>query len=528
MLKNALEVVMKLNIDDSLVKRARDLSEKIVDDIQKFIDGHSTTSVERSVVRLFGIDGVNSENEPLPNVVVDEVHKKGKLNRGIAYWIANACLQKNTNPQKIAEMMAFEGLDITTLPFSKDGDVLNKIDELASIGMEKMKNTRLTREKYLKELSDPSQPWLYLIVATGNIYEDIVQAKAAAEEGADIIAVIRSTAQSLLDYVPYGPTTEGFGGTYATQENFRLMREALDEVGEKVNRYIRLTNYASGLCMPEISVMGALERLDVMLNDSMYGILFRDINMQRTFVDQYFSRMINAYSGIIINTGEDNYMKTDDPKIQEYSVTASQFINEQFALRAGLPYEQMGIGHAFEQDPYQENSFLDELAHALLTRQLFPNSPIKYMPPTRYITGDIFQALTLENMFNLISMASKQGIHLLGILTEAIHTPFMHDRYIALESAKYIFKAARNLGEEIEIKKDGYINKRANLVLRETVKLLEKILEVGGLMNAISQGWFAGVKRSLNGGKGLDGVIKKSPDYYNPFLDKMKEELNLQ
>jgi beta-lysine 5,6-aminomutase alpha subunit len=65
--------------------------------------------------------------------------------------------------------------------------------------------------------------------------------------------------------------------------------------------------------MPEIATMGALERLDMMLNDSMYGIIFRDINMQRTFVDQYASRrQINARAGIIINTGEDNYLTTAD------------------------------------------------------------------------------------------------------------------------------------------------------------------------------------------------------------------------
>ena len=52
-----------------------------------------------------------------------------------------------------------------------------------------------------------------MIVATGNIHEDARQAQAAARAGADVIAVIRSTAQSLLDYVPYGETTEGFGGT---------------------------------------------------------------------------------------------------------------------------------------------------------------------------------------------------------------------------------------------------------------------------------------------------------------------------
>ena len=86
------------------------------------------------------------------------------------------------------------------------------------------------RERLVKKWGDPERkPWIYLIVATGDIYEDMPQAQAAAREGADIIAVIRSTGQSLLDYVPEGATREGFAGTYATQENFRLMRAALDE-----------------------------------------------------------------------------------------------------------------------------------------------------------------------------------------------------------------------------------------------------------------------------------------------------------
>ena len=69
-------------------------------------------------------------------------------------------------------------------------------------------------------LPQPPPPLLYVIVASGNIYEDRAAAVAAAEAGAQIIAVIRSTGQSLLDFVPFGATTEGFGGTYATQENF--------------------------------------------------------------------------------------------------------------------------------------------------------------------------------------------------------------------------------------------------------------------------------------------------------------------
>ena len=171
-----------------------------------------------------------------------------------------------------------------------------------------------------------------------------------------MIAVIRSTGQSLLDFVPHGITTEGFGGTYATQANFKLMREALDEESRKLGRYVRLVNYCSGLCMPEIAYMGAVERLDLMLNDAMYGILFRDINMERTFVDQNFSRMINAYAGIIINTGEDNYLTTVDAFGAGPSVLASQFMNYHFAKKAGLKDQQIGLGHAFEIDPSIEDS----------------------------------------------------------------------------------------------------------------------------------------------------------------------------
>ena len=235
----------------------------------------------------------------------------------------------------------------------------------------------------------------------------------------------------MLDYVPYGATTEGFGGTFATQENFRIMRKALDEVGEELNRYISLTNYASGLCMPEIAAMGAMERLDLMLNDAMYGILFRDINPQRTLLDQYFSRMINAIAGIEIQTGEDNYLTTSDAIEKAYTVTASQLINESFAHLSGVKPEKMGIGHAFEIDPTIENSFMYELSHALLTKTLFPDSPIKYMPPTKHVTGNIFEAYVINALFNMVAQMTGQGVQLLGMLTEAVHTPHLADRALA-------------------------------------------------------------------------------------------------
>ena len=240
-------------------------------------------------------------------------------------------------------------------------------------GIARIDRNRAQRERLVARIGDaPRRPWIYLIVATGDIYEDVPQAQAAAREGADVIAVIRSTGQSLLDYVPEGATREGYAGTYATQENFRIMRAALDDVSRELGRYVRLTNYASGLCMPEIATLAGLERLDMMLNDSMYGILFRDINPIRTFVDQRFSRQIHARAGIIINTGEDNYLTTADAVEAAHTVTVSQLLNEYFAKEAGLADWQLGLGHAFEINPEIPDSFRLELAHALLARTLFP------------------------------------------------------------------------------------------------------------------------------------------------------------
>lgn len=507
----------KLNLDPRIIDSARNAARNIAEDVQKFIDKHTTVTIERTVARLLGIDGVDEIGKPLPNVLVDNIVEGGGLALGAAYWIGNAMVHTGDTPQAIAEKVSRGEIDITKLPIASEEEIKDKIYSIAKKTVDKIWENRKKREKLIQNLGEGKRPYLYVIVATGNIYEDVVQAQAAARQGADIIAVIRSTAQSLLDYVPYGPTTEGFGGTYATQENFKIMRKALDEVGEEVGRYIRLCNYCSGLCMPEIAAMGALERLDVMLNDALYGILFRDINMQRTLVDQYFSRIINGFAGIIINTGEDNYLTTADAVEEAHTVLASQFINEQFALKAGIPEEQMGLGHAFEMNPEIENGFLWELAQAQMAREIFPKAPLKYMPPTKFMTGNIFKGHLQDAMFNLAAIWTKQAIQLLGMPTEAIHTPHLQDRMLSIENAKYIFNNARNIGDEIEFKEGGIIQTRAQEVLKKAEELLKEI-EREGLFTTIEKGKFGGVKRARTGGKGLEGVTTKDEKYYNPFI----------
>jgi beta-lysine 5,6-aminomutase alpha subunit len=510
----------KLGLDFTKVERARELSRKIADDVQAYVEQHTTTSIERAICRLFGINGVDEEGIPIPNIVVKQLTDNNLLNEGICRFLGNAILETGMDVQEIAEKVSGGELDITRVKMHPLDEIKLTLKPLVDNAVNRVRKNRDKRDDLLDRIGEGPRPYLYVIVATGNIYEDAIQARAAVEQGADIVAVIRSTAQSLLDYVPYGATTEGYGGTYATQENFRIMREALDEAGDKVGRYVRLCNYCSGLCMPEIAVMGAFERLDVMLNDALYGILFRDINMKRTLIDQFFSRVINGFAGVIINTGEDNYLTTSDAYEAAHTVLASQFINERLALLAGIPEEQMGLGHAFEMDPSMKNGFLYELAQAQLSREIFPKAPLKYMPPTRYKTGNIFKGHIQDAMFNVISIMTNQAIQLLGMPTEAIHTPFMGDRYLSIENARYIFNNMRDISKEISFKNGGLIQKRAKKVLDEATYLLEHISEEG-LFSALEKGIFADIKRPRDGGKGLSGVAEKSDDYFNPFISEM-------
>ena len=215
--------------------------------------------------------------------------------------------------------------------------------------------------------------------------------------------------------------------------------------------------------------MAAVERLDMLLNDAMYGILFRDINMCRTFVDQYVSRRFIARAGIVINTGEDNYLTTADAVEKAHTVLASQFINEAFAQRAGLREEQMGLGHAYEIDPWLEDS---------LPARDRPGAarPADLRPPPHQVDA----ADQAQDGRHLLRPRARRDvrprrhhdapvIELLGMFSEAIHNPLLMDRYLSLKATRYVYGAAKHLGDEIEFKPDGIVARRAVQVLDEAL-----------------------------------------------------------
>lgn len=285
----------KLDLDPGVIAECRQAASAIAAQVAEQIAGKTTVSVERTITRLLGVDGANELEAPLPNVLVDHIRDRGELGKGIAYWLGNALLaDAGATPQTIAQDVDRGDLDLVNLPHAAGEEIGMRVMRECEQRIELMSAAMGERRELRDRLGESPPPLRYVLTATGNVYEDVVHGLAVAQAGGDIVAVIRSTAQSLLDYVPYGPTTEGYGGTFATQANFAIMREALDEWSVKNGRYVRLSSFCSGLCMPEIAAMGAIEGFDNMVNDALYGILYRDINPVRGLIDQRVSRMING------------------------------------------------------------------------------------------------------------------------------------------------------------------------------------------------------------------------------------------
>jgi beta-lysine 5,6-aminomutase alpha subunit len=512
----------KLDLDPGVVAACRQAAKQIADRVSEQVAGRTTVSVERSVTRLLGVDGADPLEVPLPNVLVDHVHDRGGLGRGLGYWLGNAMIQTGRSPLQIAEAVSAGELDLCALELAPEEASHERVNEECATRLSEISGRFEERRAMRARLGEAATPLRYVLTATGDVYEDVVHAKAVAEAGGDIVAVIRSTAQSLLDYVPYGPTTEGYGGTFATQANFRIIREAMDEWSEQHGRYVRLSSFCSGLCMSEIAVMGAWEGFDNMVNDALYGILYRDINIVRGLIDQRISRMINGYFGVVINTGEDNYLRTADALTAAPSVTASQFINHQLARASGVPDSQIALGDAFEIDMPVTNGLLYEWAQAQLTRELFPDCPVKYMPPTRHMDGNLFRTHACDTLFNLVTIATGQGIQTIGVPTEGIFTPHIHDRVLGLQNVDYVFNAARDLGEEIAFKPGGIIQTRAREVLAGAQELLEGIAQTG-LLQAIEAATFGDVSRKVDDGRGIDGIVSVEEGYFNPLVELMRE-----
>ena len=103
------------------------------------------------------------------------------------------------------------------------------------------------------------------------------------------------------------------------------------------------------------------------------------------------------------------------------------------------------------------------------------------MPPTKHMTGDVFRGYLLDGFFNLAGALTGQGILLVGMMTEAVVTPWLSDRDLALQNVRYVLNAAGSLHEDFRPAPDGFIAAAGPPGARaRPIDLLERIADQPG------------------------------------------------
>ncbi len=129
--------------------------------------------------------------------------------------------------------------------------------------------------------------------------------RMAAWHGADHIMVIRTAGQSHFDGLIEG-TPQGIGGVPISRKQVRAHRKALDFIEEEVGREINYHSYVSGVAGPDIAVMFAEEGVNGAHQDPQYNVLYRNINMVRSFIDAAESKKMMAWAEIAQIDGAHN------------------------------------------------------------------------------------------------------------------------------------------------------------------------------------------------------------------------------
>ena len=156
----------KVGLDFNEVEHARSVARNIAGQVQDFVEDYTTVAVERTLCRFLGIDGVDKNDVPMPNVVVEELKSKGVLGQGVMFYMGNAMVETGKNPQEIAEAISEGKLDITQMPVHTKAEIDKALEPVINKTIEKVRGNRLRREKYIETIGEGSKPYLYIIVAT--------------------------------------------------------------------------------------------------------------------------------------------------------------------------------------------------------------------------------------------------------------------------------------------------------------------------------------------------------------------------
>ncbi|HCT37485.1 MAG TPA: LuxR family transcriptional regulator, partial [Firmicutes bacterium] len=363
-------------------------------------------------------------------------------------------------------------------------------------------------------------------IASGRFEDDLRRMRMAAWHGADHIMVIRTAGQSHFDGLIEG-TPEGVGGVPITRKQLRATRKALDFIEDEVGRPINFHSYVSGVAGPEVGVLFAEEGVNGAHQDPQYNVLYRNVNMVRSFVDAAEAKRLMADADMAQIDGAHNANATarDAWKVMP-ELMVQHALNSSFSVQSGMAKDKICLS-TVPPDVAPLPAMRMDLPYAVALRDLFRGYRMRAQMNTKYMESDTRDATVSHTLNLMLSRLTSADIQSTITPDEGRNVPWHYNNIAALNTANQMLIGLDGILEMVELKKDGPLPETVRELKERAVLFLEQIKEMGGYFAAVEAGMFVdsgmyperngdGIKRQINGGVGADSVVVRDNDYFAP------------
>jgi len=371
-------------------------------------------------------------------------------------------------------------------------------------------------------------------IASGRPEDDIRRMRMAAWHGADHIMVIRTAGQSHMDGLLEG-TPEGVGGIAITRKQVRLSRRALDLIEDEVGRPLNFHSYVSGVAGPEIAVMFAEEGVNGAHQDPQYNVLYRNINMYRSFVDAAVAKHVMAAAGILQIDGAHNANAT---AVKAWKVMpellVQHAINCAYSEAVGMPADHIALS-TVPPDAAPAPCMRMDLPYAIALRDLFGKYKMRAQQNTRYMESDGRDA-TVSHVMNLvISRLTSADIQSTITPDEGRNVPWHYNNVAAVDTAKQSLVGMDGLREMVKVDREApELKDRVREIKERAVLFLEAMLEDGGYFAGVEKAYYVdsgeypetnddGIGRDSQGGVAAGSIVPRADDYLAPVCHHFGE-----
>jgi D-ornithine 4,5-aminomutase subunit beta len=261
--------------------------------------------------------------------------------------------------------------------------------------------------------------------------------------------------------------------------------------------------------------------------DPQYNVLYRNINMVRSFVDAAESKVIMTWADIAQIDGAHNANATakDAWKVMP-ELIVQHSINALFSEKAGMNKENICLS-TVPPSAAPVPAFKYDLPYAVALRDFCSDYKMRAQQNTKYITSSSREASVTHVLNMMVSRLTHADIQSTITPDEGRNVPWHIYNIEACDNAKQTLIALDGLLDMVELKDEGYLPKETREIKERAVLYLEELLTAGGYFEAVEKGFFVdsgkyperngdGIGRKVNGGIGAGTVYKRDEDYMAP------------